>query len=217
MRSRVLPVMIAAAGLLAGGVAANALAGSSALASGGVAPARAQAAAADVAPTPAPSGSTGTPGQPPGRAGGRGHGWGGPMGPMGGPGHGLGAGGPVLHGEFVVQAPGGTTTTVIVQTGTITARGANGITVRSTDGYTLAWVLDSSTSVRTGWAAGSVKDLAVGDAVRAEGTRQGGTVTARSVGERPAGRAAGQKAGPSTTPGAGQGTRPGAGAPMTQS
>lgn len=182
--SRISTSTLVAGGLLAAGVAAaGALTATGALAAGGApsdsspaggAPSDSSPAAS---PTPAPTPSGGTDRAPLAR--GR-HG-GGPMGGLGRDHAG------VLHGEYVVNKPGGGTMTVVVQTGTIATKSGNDVTVKSTDGYTLTWTLNSSTTVRTGWSTGAVKDLAVGDAVRAQGTKSGSGATARAVLERPSG------------------------------
>ncbi|HVN13839.1 MAG TPA: hypothetical protein VMT69_17240 [Kineosporiaceae bacterium] len=195
--SRTLLVSLAAGGLLVGG----------AITAGAISAGNASAAGAQVAagtPTPSPSAPGGANGQAP-RGGapqgqgrpwlpGRGHG--GPGGLVGGL-RGLVGQGPVLHGEFVTGGGNGTTTTVVVQTGTVTAKSDSTITVKSTDGYPVTWTLTSDTTVRTGWSQGSVKDIATGDTVMVEGTRSGTTTTARFVAERPKNAAQG---GSSTSP-----------------
>jgi hypothetical protein len=193
--TRTLLATLAAGGLLTGAaITAAAVSANSASAAGDQVAARGRL----VASTPSPSPSTPN-GQQPGRH--RGFGPGGRPGP-GGPG-GFGglrgiAPGPVLHGELVTGGQNGSTTTVVVQTGSVTTKNGSTITVRSTDGYTVTWTLDSNTTVRTGWAQGAVKDIAVGDTVRVEGTRAGSTTTARFVGERPEGAPQGGKGGSST-------------------
>jgi hypothetical protein len=81
-----------------------------------------------------------------------GPGWRGPFGnpwhnrPMGHPWHnGMTD---MLHGEMVVAKEGGGTETVLVQKGTVTEVSATGVTVRSTDGFTTAYVVDGDTEVR---------------------------------------------------------------------
>jgi hypothetical protein len=178
-RTRILLVTLAAAGLLTGAaITAAAITANGASAAGDQAPALGRVAAATPSP---PNGEA-----PNGRApNGKGPGWFRGHGPGGLGGlRGLGQG-PMLHGEFVTGGQNGSTTTVVVQIGTVTAKNGSQITVQSTDKYTATWTLDSNTTVRTGWANGSVKDIAVGDTVRIEGTRSGSTTTARFVGERP--------------------------------
>jgi len=178
MASRRIPVAtVVAGGLLAAGVAAaGALTATGALAAAG---------------TPAPSATSapGKPGEGPGPLGGpRGGRFAGPR---------LGFGGRVLHGEAVVPGTGGSgTQTVLVQKGTISAKSGNDLTVKSSDGFTMVWTLNSSTTVRTGWSSGSVKDLAVGDAVSVTGTKSGSGGTARFVAEPPKGTANGSRNAP---------------------
>jgi hypothetical protein len=54
----------------------------------------------------------------------------------------------MLHGEVVVAKEGGGTQTVLVQKGTVTEVSATGVTVRSADGFTTAYVVDGDTKVR---------------------------------------------------------------------
>jgi hypothetical protein len=194
-RTPTLLVTLAAAGLLTGAAtAAVAITTNGAPAAGDQAAARGQL----VATTPSPAQSA-PKGEAPNRKGPDWHRVRGPGG-FGGL-RGLGAG-PVLHGEFVTRGQNGSTTTVVIQTGTVTAKNGSRITVQSADTYTATWTLDSNTMVRTGWANGSVKDIAVGDTVRIEGTRSGSTTTARFVGERPKNAPQGGQGGDrgSTTP-----------------
>lgn len=180
MPARRVPIAtLVAGGLLAGGVAAaGALNAAGAL-------------AVDGSSTPAAAYSTsGAPGGPEaaGTAGPdrrdhsgerRGHGFGLP---------GMGMAGRMLHGEVVVAKPTGGTETLLIQSGTITAASSNSITVKSSDGFTLAWSLGSGTTVRTGPRTGTTQDLAKGDTVEVVGTKSGSGGIARFVGERPRGR-----------------------------
>src|SRR4051794_29371483 len=172
--TRTLLVTATAAGLLVGAAAtAGVLTAGSASAAG--------ASVAAGTPTPPPSQGEGT--APGGGAGPRGgHGGHGPGG-LGGL-RGLGQG-PLLHGEFVTGGQNGQTQTVVVQTGTVTAKDGSKITVTSSDGKAIDWVLDDSTKVRTAWSQGAVKDIARGDTVTIQGTRSGDTTTAKLVAERP--------------------------------
>lgn len=87
----------------------------------------------------------------------------------------------VLHGEAVVQAKDGTTRTVVVQRGTVTAIDATTLTVKSADGYTLTWtfgdplhVVEHRTSIRP-------EEVAAGAQVGVAGVREGDRVVARLV------------------------------------
>lgn len=197
--TRTLLVTLAAGGLLTGAaIAAGAISAGGASAAGHGTPAGRL-----VASTPSPSGGTPKAQPPNGQGPGRSH----ARGPGGRPGPGLGGlrglgAGPVLHGEFVTGGQNGSTTTVVVQSGTVTAKNGSTITVQSSDKYSQTWTLNSNTTVRTGWAQGAVKDITVGDTVQVEGTRSGSVTTARFVAERPknAPQQGGQNKGSSTTP-----------------
>lgn len=152
--------------LVIAGVAAAALvlgAGAAMAATSG-SPASATAAAAAAAPSPSPS-----PPAPPGRHyGGR----------FGG---GMGFGGlfGAVHGQFVVQRPGGGYQTMDIQRGSVTAVSATAITVKSSDGFTHTYQVVSSTNVdaqRDG--IGSVK---TGNQVTVTATVSGGSATASSI------------------------------------
>jgi hypothetical protein len=177
---RTLLVTLTAGALLVGAAGTAGL-----LAAGGASAAGASAAASTPTPTPSRENGPDRRGVP-GPMGGRG--WYGGPGGIGGL-RGLGGGGRVLHGEFVIGGQNGTTRTVVVQTGTVSAKGDSKITVTSTDGYKVEWVLNDSTRVRTGWSRGAVKDIADGDTVLVQGTKTGDTATAQLVAERPKGAA----------------------------
>jgi hypothetical protein len=59
---------------------------------------------------------------------------------------GLGA---VQHGDFTVQGADGTSTAMTLQRGTVTAASGTSVSVKSTDGFTATYVVDSSTRGRT--------------------------------------------------------------------
>jgi hypothetical protein len=88
----------------------------------------------------------------------------------------------VLHGQFVVAKPGGGDQTVDVQNGQVTAVSNTSITLKSSDGFTMSYVVASSTLVdaqRDG--IGSVK---VGNQASVLATVSGSTATATSVMDR---------------------------------
>jgi hypothetical protein len=66
--------------------------------------------------------------------------------------------GNVQHGEFTVQGADGKATVMTVQRGSVTAASATSVTVKSDDGFTATYALDSSTRGRAG-------NLAKGDSV----------------------------------------------------
>jgi hypothetical protein len=137
------------------------------------------------APTPAPlSAVVATPSPAPGQAGQAGQpGAAGPRYRRFGMRLGLG-GGPfgLLHGQFVVPKPGGGYQTVDVQNGQVTAVSNTSITLKSQDGFTMSYVVASSTLVdaqRDG--IGSVK---VGNQATVLATVSGSTATAARITDR---------------------------------
>nr|WP_234712801.1 hypothetical protein [Mycolicibacterium komanii]CRL70418.1 hypothetical protein CPGR_01975 [Mycolicibacterium komanii] len=80
---------------------------------------------------------------------------------------------PTLHGEFVLAEGTGEFTTVLTQTGTVTATAPGTVTVRSADGFTQTY----STRVVD-------QPLAVNDTVTVRGTRTDGAPTATSIDTR---------------------------------
>jgi len=107
----------------------------------------------------------------------------------GGPGGGFGrfgaGGGPgglalanALHGDFVVSVNGAFVTDRL-QTGTVTAVSATDITLRSTDGYTQSYVINSGTSVDNG--ANTIADVANGNTVTVTAALSGSTATANTI------------------------------------
>ncbi|HZN17398.1 MAG TPA: hypothetical protein VFB84_04295 [Micromonosporaceae bacterium] len=87
----------------------------------------------------------------------------------------------VLHGEAVVQAKDGTTKTVVVQRGTVTAIDATTVTVKSADGYTLTWTFGDPLHVVEHRTSVKPEDVAVGAQVGVAGVREGDKVVARLV------------------------------------
>jgi hypothetical protein len=57
--------------------------------------------------------------------------------------------GNVQHGEFTVQGPNGKATVMTLQRGSVTAATATKLTVKSEDGFSASYTLDSSTRGRT--------------------------------------------------------------------
>jgi hypothetical protein len=97
---------------------------------------------------------------------------------------GIGAHGPgtdstsSLHGEFVMPDGSGGYTTVLTQTGTVTAISSTSITVRSDDGYTQAYVVPSSPGSAT-------PPFAVDDPVTIRATRTADTATLTKISNPP--------------------------------
>lgn len=112
---------------------------------------------------------------------------GGPEG-MGRPGGGFG--GRIQHGEAVVTKKDGTTATVRVQAGAITAVSDTEVTVKSEDGFEQTWPLSADTKISRDRADAKASDLVVGDKVHAIGEVKSGTVTTLRVGALSAAEAA---------------------------
>jgi hypothetical protein len=177
----VIGLVVSAGLLVGGGIAAGTLAATGALAS---------SASGTASPAAEPSG-TRSPGAPARRGDGdgdrRGHHR------EGFPGGGPGAfdGGRMLHGEVVVEKTGGGTETLLVQRGTVTAKTAAGVTVRSSDGFTTTWQVTAATTLRAGrpgqGAGAGLADVAQGAEVVVTGPKPAsGDPTARTLGVRPA-------------------------------
>jgi hypothetical protein len=80
-----------------------------------------------------------------------------------------------LHGEFVVPDGAGGYTTVLTQTGTVTAVSPTSIIVRSVDGFSQTYVLPST-------AGNAGAPFTVDDQVVVRATRSGQTVTVTNIG-----------------------------------
>ena len=80
-----------------------------------------------------------------------------------------------LHGEFVEPDGAGRYTTVLTQTGPVTAISPASITVRSEDGYTQTYVIPST-------AGNAGAPFAVNDQVVIRATRTGQTATVTNIG-----------------------------------
>jgi hypothetical protein len=121
-------------------------------------------------PNPAPRfDMPGMPGKPFGR-----HRFGGP-----GPGPGLGLGSGALHGEFVTRNGTSGFRTVDVQTGQVTEVSTTAITVKSDDGFSKTYAVDTNTLVDAGRdGIGTVKK---GDTVNLTAVVTDGKATAMNV------------------------------------
>jgi hypothetical protein len=106
---------------------------------------------------------------------------GGPQGPRGGPGGGPGPAAPEdtsLHGEFVVRNGidgAGGYTTMVTQTGSVTAISPTSISVRSDDGFNGTYVIPPT-------ATGATPPFHTGDSVVVRATRSGQTMTVTTIG-----------------------------------
>jgi hypothetical protein len=96
--------------------------------------------------------------------------------------------GDALHGEFVTAKDGGGYETIATQKGEVTAVSASSITVKSADGYTKTYTVNSDTKVNRD---GKIADITTGETVRIRATVADETATATSISDntdRPQGR-----------------------------
>jgi hypothetical protein len=114
--------------------------------------------------------------QGPGGQGGMGGGPGGQGGP-GGAGQLMDA----LHGEYVVSDGSGNYTTELLQNGDVTAISDSSVTVKSDDGYTHTYTIDSDTVVGNG--STKLSSIATGDEVTIIATESGDTATVDTISE----------------------------------
>ncbi|MCB0917275.1 MAG: hypothetical protein KDC39_01760 [Actinobacteria bacterium] len=119
------------------------------------------------------------------------------IGPRGGPGHhhgpggpGGGMGGPMLHGEGVVQTPDGEYQDVVTQQGSVTEINDNSIVVTSEDGFTASYKVNDDTEIHKNREEVSISDLATGDVVHVFAQKKGGNVVAQRIGAMTAEQAA---------------------------
>ena len=85
-----------------------------------------------------------------------------------------------LHGEFVEPNGPGTYTTVVTQTGTVTAISPTSISVHSEDGFDQTYVIP-------GTAGNAGAPFTVNDQVVVRATRNGQTLTVTNIGDAPQG------------------------------
>jgi hypothetical protein len=95
----------------------------------------------------------------------------------------------VLHGEFTVQTKSGPKvfdTEIGVATAVSpTAGSPTSVSVKSSDGFTQTWALDSNTRVRADQKKGTLADLKTGQTLRLVGPASGDGATALLVLVRP--------------------------------
>jgi hypothetical protein len=89
--------------------------------------------------------------------------------------------GRALHGEFTVETSDGSYQVVVVQTGTVTAKGSGSVTVKSADGYTATYAVNADTRIAKDGKQAKLDDLANNDTVHVAGVRSGSTVTATFI------------------------------------
>lgn len=101
-------------------------------------------------------------------------------------GPGMGAGGPVIHGQYTVQGPNGYET-LDTRTGTVsdvsnTSGSTWSLTVKSSDGTSATFTVDSGTSVNGGELG--ISSVKVGDTVSVVAVDSNGTATAKEIVDR---------------------------------
>jgi hypothetical protein len=126
------------------------------------------------AATEGSSHSFGPPHQAVGQGGGKPGGAGGQHDAIGGPGP-AAVGSTSLHSEFVAPDGSGGYSTVLTQTGTVTAISPTSITVRSDDGYNQTYVIPNT-------AGNAGPPFAVDDRVVLRAIRNGQTATVTNIG-----------------------------------
>jgi hypothetical protein len=85
-----------------------------------------------------------------------------------------------LHAEAVVQTDEGTKT-VVAQRGTVTAVNGTSLTVKSSDGFTLTWVIGDQTTVIVKRVKAQIGEVTVGAEVGVAGAKDGDATNARLV------------------------------------
>jgi hypothetical protein len=87
----------------------------------------------------------------------------------------------VLHGDLTVKDENGSVSQVRVQKGTVEAVTSTSLTLKSEDGYTTTWTINSDTKVRRDRDDAAIADVKAGDTVFARGPLTGDTATAAVV------------------------------------
>ena len=102
-------------------------------------------------------------------------------------------GGAAVHGEFTVKNKDGSYSTIVAQRGTVQSVSDSNITVKSDDGFTQAYAINSSTTIvkvttgtgnqgrRLSLQTIKASDLKAGDTVGVSGTKNGTTVAANRI------------------------------------
>ena len=93
----------------------------------------------------------------------------------------LGLAGPLgaIHGQYVAPKSGGGYQTIAFQNGKVTAVSSTSITLRSADGYTHTYVVNSSTTVNA--QRGGISSIKTGNEVVVRATVSGSTTTAAQI------------------------------------
>ena len=86
-----------------------------------------------------------------------------------------------IHGEFTVKRKDNQFLTLDAQRGAVTAVDSGSLTVKSADGYTHRYAVNSDTKVRKDGQKSDVGAVKVGDTVGVLATKSGSTETAKLV------------------------------------
>ncbi|GAB1693224.1 hypothetical protein [Krasilnikovia sp. M28-CT-15] len=86
-----------------------------------------------------------------------------------------------LHGEVTVQTKQNGVKTVVVQRGTVTAASADGVTVKSTDGFAQTWSFGDKVKVVQNRKPAETSAIKTGAQVGVAGLKDGDTATARLI------------------------------------
>lgn len=116
--------------------------------------------------------------------------------------------GDALHGEFVTSKDGGGYQTIATQKGEITALTDTSITLKSADGYTRTYTINSDTKINRD---GKLTDLEAGETVRLRAVVSGETATATQISDntdRPQGAPEGKPGKPESKPSTGSSASP---------
>lgn len=84
-----------------------------------------------------------------------------------------------IHAQFTVPGPNGGYETIATQTGTVQSVSSSSVTVKSADGYTQQYVVNSSTLVAADYEG--ILSVSSGDTVVVEALVSGSTYTAERV------------------------------------
>lgn len=84
-----------------------------------------------------------------------------------------------IHGQFTVAAPNGGYETIDTQLGTVTAVSSSSISVKSADGFTATYSVDTNTMVNAG--RDGIANVKTGDTVHIVAVASGGTTSAVDV------------------------------------
>lgn len=93
----------------------------------------------------------------------------------------------VEHGELTVHTKAGDKV-IDVQRGVVTAVNASSVTVKSTDGFSATYTVDTATKVHKDKKAAATSNITVNDRVRLQAVKTATAVTAQRIGDRGPGK-----------------------------